>query len=168
MADAVKVDGNGYEVVFNVGGNITRVHTSAELPTWFVPINGSIVGGIYEKAEAYFRSGENTYASLNYGWPSEAAYSLNVPSVDFSTYTQSATQLTAWIQNAVAIHEAVVIYTSPSATSLVPNHCYSLSGITTDANGTLWVSLRNPWGFDDATITVDTLIAQCPNIFYTP
>lgn len=163
VAQAVESDGTGYMVVFHNGTGITRVHVSAELPTWFSPVNGSIIGGIYEKAWAYYRYGTNTYVSLNYGRPIEVTNSLGIPA---STYTvNSVSSASAWLSAKFSSGVPMCVLTTTTATALVSNHVYTVSNVST-INGVTWVSLRNPWGFQDATVTVTTLLNQAPWIAY--
>jgi hypothetical protein len=111
---------------------------------------------IVEKAYANFRTGANTYASLNFGDPSDAlrAYGLTSVGINYYPATSSDTTLANDIyarwngyQNAVICTGAVT-----AASGLVAAHCYSVTNVFRDAAGNVTsIQLRNPWGGDDTS-----------------
>ena len=50
-------------------------------------INGTVWAMVMEKAFAWFRTGANTYTSINVGWMSDVYTDLNIPSCNFAHLT---------------------------------------------------------------------------------
>ncbi len=152
MLRTLAVDmGDGTSLVdFKRGGTNTFVRVSDVFSN-----SASVVGAsgndwamVMEKAYAYFRTGANTYASLNNG---NSGTVMSDFGLSHSSLTPSSTaDLTLYntIAAKLAASKIVTASTSSSATSLIANHAYSVYSVSTDSSGALWITLRNPWGFD--------------------
>lgn len=109
---------------------------------------------IMEKAFAYFRTGESTYASLDAGWMSEAFRALGSKSSSLwkNTGLNSAVALAKELETLVASGKSVTLAISsvPDGQALIGNHAYTVDGVIPNADGSTSVRLRNPWGYDGA------------------
>jgi hypothetical protein len=147
-----------YAVQFYQNGKPVYVRVDGDLPTaqwgglyYSRPgANGTQWVPIMEKAYAYFRTGANAYQSLDYGYMTNVYNDLGVPSMSIvlpydqnSFYTTVNNQLSANKPVDVLTHDTVV-----GGAPLVNSHCYAVIGATKDASGTVWVTVRNPWGYD--------------------
>jgi hypothetical protein len=114
----------------------------------------SLWAAIVEKAYAHYRSGANSYASLEGGWSVEVNRAFGTTSaVDRSISSfGNATALGNAMYNAWAGYQAVTIgFTGiPAGTQgLIDYHMYTVVSFTRDAGGNVThVTLRNPWGVD--------------------
>ncbi len=146
---AVDLGNGNYVVDFKRGG----VNT-------FVEVNGNFGGGgavvgasgndwalVMEKAYAYFRTGANTYSSLNYGNSGVVMGDLGLNHNSLMA-SSAASTIYSTIASDLAAGKAVTASTTGSATGLVASHTYSVVSESKDASGTMWITLRNPWGFD--------------------
>jgi hypothetical protein len=159
---------NEYVVTFDRGNQVTRVHVSADFPTWAAQpgSDGAIWAQVIEKAYACFRTGANTYMSLNYGSSAATAADFGVKTASALFGAAPLQTITQDIANALAGHKLITADTWSTATALVPSHTYAITALTVDAAGTTWVTLSNPWGFDDAQVTLDALSANAFEINY--
>jgi hypothetical protein len=108
--------------------------------------DGSIWAAVFEKAFAYFRTGANTYASINGGWMGEAYSDLGVNSTEFLPSADSASSLYSMISTDLADGEEVTLATSSDAPNLVSDHAYTVVSAYTNASGAMVYVVRNPWG----------------------
>ena len=100
-----------------------------------------------EKAYAYFRTGANTYASLNWGWTGSALSDLGISTTTFSA---TASSVFSAITTALANSKAVAAITNSNIVLNAPvigSHAYTVVSTSVQA-GTHYLTLRNPWGFD--------------------
>src|SRR5262249_51875559 len=169
VADA----GDGTYLV-RLGDNYYRM--DADLPTWFegstsprnadLGAQNSLWIAIIEKAYAFFRTNgaDYSYRSLDNGDPQTTARAFNLGSVgqdiygmigttNYSTAAAMGNQIRAqWDAGRV-----VTVCTDgdiPAGSPLVANHCWAVTGYTTDQWGTVdSINLRNPWGLS-LTVTV--------------
>src|SRR5262249_6509941 len=145
-----------------LGGSFYRV--DADLPTTGLysttPSNagfghdGSMWVAVVEKAYASYRTGANTYASLDYGDPADALRAYNLGSVGETHYAagSNATTVANEVYNHWNAYQACTICTGSNTGSsgLVANHCYSVTAVYRDAYGNVTgIQLRNPWGPDN-------------------
>jgi hypothetical protein len=139
VADAIKPDVVAGWYVVKMGTMF--IHVDSSLPAWEHPTtDGAIIGGIAEKAEAFYRTQANTYASLNSGLPTEAATPFG--------WTYTPYYMPSWSMLVARIDAGQpVTALTPSATELVTTHVYTVVGYSV-INGTQWLTLRNPWGID--------------------
>lgn len=114
---------------------------------------------VVEKAFAHYRTGANSYASLNGGWSIEVNRAFGSTSAG-SKSIQSYTSATALANDLFAkwnTYQSVTIgFTGlKKATSTVPNlitgHMYTVARFNRDSAGNVTsIVLRNPWGVDGA------------------
>jgi hypothetical protein len=137
-------------------------HTSKELSAGLQFPQGEVWTAVMEKAYAAFRTwngltSTNTMASLNWGYGGTAftalsetysgPYYIGMPqSWDYST-----------LQNALNARQPILFHTSAAAPSMIASHVYIITGVSTDASGTMWVQTYNPWGFYDTRSMSDLL-----------
>lgn len=145
-----------YAVRFNRSGQEVYLRIDADLP---VNTYGSLVYAkaghdgelwvpLLEKAYTYFRSGANSYASINGGWMSTVLREITGGYTN-TTYTGgSLTSLFNHISSMLSQGYAVTAGTTYNATSpVVSNHAYSIVAAETIA-GQQYVTVYNPWGWD--------------------
>jgi hypothetical protein len=157
--NVVDFDDGTYGVA--LGGSFYRVDN--ELPVWNVSsgatssnlqyaqlgAQNSMWVAIVEKAFTYYRSGLNTYASIDTGWSREAfaAFGLkNISTKQLSTYTSAATMAsdlyTKWTQGYSLAVGSIVMDTGG-------NHEFTITSFVRNAAGTVTdLVIRNPWGTD--------------------
>jgi hypothetical protein len=107
--------------------------------------SGSVWALVLEKAFAYFRTGENSYASISGGWMSEVYSDLGVASSNFSLQTTDSSFYRA-VSGSLASGLAVTLGTKANAQTMVQSHGYSLVGTSIDSSGVTHYLVRNPWG----------------------
>lgn len=145
-----------------LGDNFYRV--DADLPTWSAVStdqqyaglghDGSLWVALVEKAYAHFRTGANTYASLNGGDPAAAlrAYNLNAVGQNYYAAGSNATTVANDVYNHWNSYQSCTICTGsvPAGSLLLGNHCYTVTSVTRNAAGTVTsITMRNPWGNDN-------------------
>lgn len=118
---------------------------------------GSMWVAIAEKAFAYYRTGHDSYGSIEGGWGVEAnlAFGANTTgNRDFLSYG-SAAALANQIYNQWSSNNAITIgflsvRTSEGATApLIMSHMYTVMSVIRDnSNVVTSIVLRNPWGVD--------------------
>jgi hypothetical protein len=101
---------------------------------------------VMEKAFADFRTGANTYASINSGWMGEVYSDLGVNSSAFFPSSYTATTLYNLLYNDLTNGQEVTLGTSSSAPNLVSDHAYTLISAYKDSSGVTHYVVRNPWG----------------------
>jgi hypothetical protein len=114
--------------------------------------NGNLWGSLYEKAYAFFRTGSNSYSSLNYGYQGATMSDLGTSNTGIGSASGDTTILNT-INTQLNAGHAMVSNTKTSITSgapLIASHVYSVIGAYRDASGTVQIVLRNPWGVDGA------------------
>ena len=127
-----------------------------------------------EKAYAYYRSAANSYSSLDWGFNTTVYTDLGISSTTLVLPTSQSSFYNT-VSAKLSAKKGVDILTNATVASGVPlieSHCYSVTAaITQDASGTVWVTMRNPWGYDgfntdsnpgDALVTLEysTLFAN--------
>jgi Ca2+-binding RTX toxin-like protein len=188
--NVVDFDDGTYGV--RLGNNFYRVDN--EMPVWNTAAGAtsnnlryaqlgaqnSMWVAVVEKAFAHYRTGANSYASLDYGWTIEvnrAFRSANAGEMDIISYS-SATDLVNVMYNLYCGYQAVTIgfFSISGSVPLRANHAYTVAGFNLGASGNIVsVLLRNPWGFDGAgsdgsddgfvTLTPAQLFAQKTGMF---
>lgn len=109
--------------------------------------SGTLWGPLMEKAYAFFRYNQNSYASINSGWMSSVNYALlNVSSTE--QWSGSAGEWYNWIKTQLDGGHAVTLASKATASGPVwGNHAYMVKSAFSDATGQ-YVVLYNPWGMD--------------------
>lgn len=150
-----------YIIAFQRGGQSEYVRVDGDLPSSGPYANGLLYAHpgasgnqwvpIFEKAYAEFRTGANSYSSLDYGFMtsvysdlgvSASIYGLPTDQNDF--YDTASDKLSA--NKPVDILTNSTIHNAP----LISSHTYSVVSVSKDTSGTVWLTLQNPWGFDGA------------------
>lgn len=122
---------------------------------------GALWVAIVEKAYAHYRTGANSYASIEFGWGVEVNQAFNASSTTNNSISSygSATNLANAMYNAWNNYQAVTIgFTSiPAGSNLIDDHMYTVVSFNRNAAGQITsVVLRNPWGYDGAGSDSDT------------
>jgi hypothetical protein len=162
---------------YRVDGDLPASSLASTNPAYAnLGAQGSLWVAIAEKAYAHYRTGANTYASLEGGWSVEVNRAFGAPSTTDRSIGSfgNATALGNAMYNAWLGYNAVTIgFTGiPAGTQgLIDYHMYTVVSFTRNAAGDVThVTLRNPWAWDgvnfdsnpnDAlvTITVNTLFS---------
>jgi hypothetical protein len=159
MQMGVDLGDGTYVVEFQRSGKISYVRVDGDLPSSGPYANGLLYehpgasgdqwAAIFEKAYAYFRTGTNSYDSLDNGFPSSVYNDFGVadslymlPADQNAFYTTASAKL--------ALNKPVDILTNSVVTNapLIEAHTYTVLSVSKDASGTVWLTIRNPWGFD--------------------
>jgi len=98
-----------------------------------------------EKAYAAFRTGANTYASLNSGWMGSVFSDFGINNA-YLSLSLSEASFFAIVSGDLNAGKSVTVGTYTSAPNLVGSHAYSVVGATKDASGHTLYVVRNPWG----------------------
>jgi hypothetical protein len=110
---------------------------------------------IMEKAYTFFRSGAGTYQSIDSGWMDQAYAALG--STAQSTYGASGAQnLLTLIGSQLSAGKSVTMAfaTDAGGADIITDHAYTVVSVGTDASGNpATLTVRNPWGVDDASGT---------------
>jgi hypothetical protein len=148
---AVDMGDGTYIVKFMSGSTPSYVRVSNSVPTssgyalYARPgSDGDIWAPIMEKAYAYFRTGANTYASLNSGWMGDVYNAFGISNTAFFPSQMTSTSFFTMVSNDLANGEEVTLGTG-SAPQLVNGHAYTLISATM-VNGVATYLVRNPWG----------------------
>lgn len=112
-----------------------------------------------EKAFAHYRTGANSFASLEGGWGIEVNQAFNSSNAgrrNIGSYS-SAAALGNDIFNRWNNYQAVTIgFLSGSGAPLVTGHMYTVMSVSRNSSGVVTsVTLRNPWGFDGVANSSD-------------
>ena len=130
--------------------------------------NNTIWAMVMEKAFCYFRSGANSYSSIESGWMGEAYSALGVANTFFSPSSFSESSFFTMVSSDLANKKPVTL-AALNAPDMVNDHAYTLVSATRDANGSTHYVVRNPWGdsgdaLEDrhgyATLTFSELVAN--------
>jgi len=103
---------------------------------------------LLEKAYAYFRYGQNSYASINGGWMSTVYHQVTGQASRFLWMQGSEESLYNYLAESLAEGHAVTVgsyYDSPSP--IVGSHAYVIKSVEI-VDGQRYVTVFNPWGTD--------------------
>ncbi len=114
------------------------------------PVTGACASCLLEKSYAYYRTGANTYSSLNFGWPGNVYSDLGCGNKAYSIQDSTIIDVSAHALLASLGVSICTFATIPSSIPIIGAHCYSVISVLKDASGIIWWKLRNPWGFDGA------------------
>lgn len=136
---------------------------------------GSMWVTIAEKAFAHYRTGANSYASIEGGWGVEANLAFGstaTGNTSFLSYADAASLAdqiyTQWSNNNGITIGFLSIRTSAGSTApLIMSHMYTVMSVIRDGSGVVTsLVLRNPWGVDGAGNdgnTSDGLVTVTPD-----
>jgi len=157
---AVDLGDGTYAVEFQRGGTPVYVRVDGDLPSASYGLtaarpgsDGDLWAPIMEKAYAFFRTGANSYSSLNMGWTGDAFNALGVANTLLTIGRQSVDQIYTQFSAALGAGKAMTLISNSiiaSGTPIIATHAYSITGVSRDSTGALSVILRNPWGVDGA------------------
>lgn len=154
----IKESPNVYRVGFQRNGVTTWVYVNADIPSNTDQVfNGCIWVPIAEKAYAYFRTGANTYASLNQGFTGNAFSDLGFSSTSWLPTASGWTTA----KTAVAVGwpvSTITPQTMPPAVPLIGNHSYAVISVNADTS----ITLQNPWGWYPALGTPKAVVVKTP------
>jgi hypothetical protein len=149
-----------------LGNNFYRVDN--DLPVWSAsstaPANASLGAdasmwvAVVEKAFAHYRTGANSYSSIEFGWGVEAnrAFGTTAPGERDIQSFSSAAALANEIYTRWSNYGAVTIgFTGKKVATvsvpLIMSHMYTVMNVIRNSAGTVTsLVLRNPWGIDGA------------------
>jgi hypothetical protein len=148
-----------YAVRFYRNGSPVYVRVDADLPvsggTSLVYARLSPTGetwvALTEKAYADFRTEANTYASLESGWMGSACIDVTGRTTQTTKYVTSTTDadMYAFIATSLNAGDAVTMGSKTSTSSpIVGSHGYMVKAAFTAEDGTQYVTVYNPWGYD--------------------
>jgi len=135
-----------------LGTNFYRVDADLPVNASGTPVHAgtgvddSIWVAVIEKAYTHYRTGANTYASLNGGWSNDAWNALGASSTARISYASGSEAAAAtYISNKMAAGNsvAVSINNAPAGSGLVSQHVYMVDAVDTVLRR---ITLRNPWG----------------------
>ncbi|MHC4983485.1 MAG: C2 family cysteine protease [Planctomycetota bacterium] len=145
-----------YGVRFHRGGEEVYLRIDAELPCFFGRVqyanltpDGELWVALVEKAYAQFRTGENSYVSLRYGWMDPVYAEITGQQAGReSTSSMSSDQLAQHLADNLTAGHAVSAgsYSSTSA-PISGSHAYVVRSIE-NIGGQWYVGLYNPWHQD--------------------
>jgi hypothetical protein len=156
---AADLGDGSYAVQFTRNGVTEYVRVDGDLPTnsWGglnynrPGASGDQWASIMEKAYALFRTGQNSYASLDTGWTVPVYWDLGFSNATTFGLPADQNAFYTTVNTALSQKRAVdvgTLSTISGGAPLATRHVYSVLGVSRDASGTVWVTLRNPWGFD--------------------
>lgn len=111
---------------------------------------GSMWAPLMEKAFAYFRKGQNTYASISSGLMSEVYNAFGTTSTNLFASSYNANSYASAIKDLLDAGKSVTAacYVNPAGANMVTGHAYTVDSVIDNGDGTYSVRVRNPWGVD--------------------
>lgn len=132
----LRVDG---DLPVRFGGSLAYADFSPDGDMWVA---------LTEKAYAYFRYGQNSYASLHGGWMSDVNGHVTGRSSIFRSTTSLGEELYSFMDTQLAGGHAVTLGSRYTASGpVVASHAYVVMEVHEDA-GQQYVTVYNPWGVD--------------------
>ena len=158
---AVDLGDGTYAVQFKRNGVTSYVRVDGDLPAGGPYASGLMYAHpgasgdqwvpIIEKAYAEFRTGGWSYGSLDTGYFGAVFSDLGFAYSSFGAV--DPTTLYNTISSAVNSGRGVTVGTNSGiggGAPLIGFHTYTVTSAWKDGSGTMYVTLRNPWGFDGA------------------
>ncbi|MBL8828390.1 MAG: hypothetical protein JNM18_15520 [Planctomycetaceae bacterium] len=132
-------------------------------------LQNSMWVAIVEKAYAHYRTGANSYASLDGGWAVEVNRAFNSASAGAKSIKSyaNATEMVNDMYNRWNTYQSVTVgVLTGSGAPLVNSHMYTVYSFNRNSAGQITsVVLRNPWGYDGRgsdSNTSDGLVTVTP------
>jgi len=158
IVQAITPLGDGtYAVRFYRNGQAVYLRIDANLPVYGGSLcyartgnQGQIWAPLMEKAYAFFRDGQNSYASLWGGWMSDVFTDVvnSGSNTVWMSPTTSLTSLAAFLTAQIQAGHAVTAGSYSNSTGpIIGGHAYMVQSVTTTNQGT-FVTVYNPWGYD--------------------
>jgi hypothetical protein len=155
----VALGDGSYAVRFYNGGTATYWRVDAQLPTsggspYYAKLSGSgeLWVPLLEKAFTQFRSGQNSYSSINNGYNYEPFAAITGSSYGNLSMGTTADALAQSMASTLAAGHAVTaasLSTEPGGSPIVSYHVYNVHSVSY-VNGAWQVTVYNPWGYDGA------------------
>ncbi|HVS71428.1 MAG TPA: C2 family cysteine protease [Phycisphaerae bacterium] len=114
--------------------------------------SGALWTVVIEKAYAFFRTGANTYSSINLGATDTVFNDLGIANTGTAVAFGTPSSLYSTISTALAAGKAQAFMSNSSISGGIPiiaSHCYSVYSIAWTGSS-FNITLRNPWGTDGA------------------
>jgi hypothetical protein len=143
-------DDFGQEVYLRVDGELPVLSSNPSYLAYAKQgAEGQVWVPVVEKAFAYMRTGENSYASLHGGWMAEVFD--RVAAADSTTdYLPGMAEADVWqlfAEHIDAGHAVTLGSYSGAASPIVGNHAYAVYSVSSTGDD-LFVTVFNPWGVD--------------------
>jgi hypothetical protein len=108
---------------------------------------------LMEKAYAFFRTGANSYGSLEGGWMADVDTQVTNRRTQ-ALYTGVSDQaMYNFIKTSLAYGDGVTLGSKSNASGpIVGNHAYMVKSVSL-INGVMYVTVYNPWGYDGGATT---------------
>jgi hypothetical protein len=140
-------DKAGKEVYLRVDGDLPT-NSSGQLAYAKTGVDGSIWVPLMEKAYAHFRTGANSYSSINSGWMTDAFQTITGVGTTSRSIAGTAQAVYDFLELHLSAGRAVTTAnTGATAGPIIGSHAYMVMGVET-VNGEMYVTVYNPWGYD--------------------
>jgi hypothetical protein len=144
---AVRFFRDGQAVYVRIDADLP-VNSSGDLVYAALTADSELWVALVEKAYAYFRTGGNSYSSLDSGWMGTVYQEItNISSVSRGTSGQSADLVSYITEELNAGHALTAGSKSTASGPIVGSHAYMIQSIETTDSGT-FITVYNPWGCD--------------------
>lgn len=162
---------------YRVDNDLAVANSTSNTPTYAaLGAENSMWVAVIEKAFASYRTGANSFASLNGGWSVDVNRAFGSTTAgereitSFANATALANEIAARWNSYQSVTVGVLSGRWAGATNGVPlvmQHMYSVASIIKNSAGAVTgIVLRNPWGFDGAgsdSNTNDGLVTVTPS-----
>ena len=156
----VELGDGTYAVQFTNGSTKTFVRVDGDLPIDDYGLayakqgrQGSIWTALVEKAYAFFRYNQGSYASLDGGFMNDVYGHMGLSNASALFTASNAQSLLQQLKADLDAGKAVTFGTKLEVgdAPLTAGHAYMVDAVITDSSGQFTaLRLRNPWGYDDA------------------
>jgi len=144
---AVRFYRDGQEVYLRIDGDLP-VRGSGSPAYARLGADGELWVPLMEKAYAFFRYEQNSYASINGGWMSTVYEEMTNMSTGFMWAYQSSDSVWRFMERTLAGGHAVTAGSYYNASSpIVGSHAYMIKSLEQTDEGR-FVTVYNPWGVD--------------------
>ncbi|HEX8325196.1 MAG TPA: C2 family cysteine protease [Tepidisphaeraceae bacterium] len=149
----VRFKAKGVDKFYRVDNDLAVYNKTSTAPAYAaLGQGGSMWVAVAEKAFAYARRTQGTYASLNSGWMTEAynAIGAKAEQTMWNSDADSADEYLDWVQSRLDAGDVVTLacFSNSEQLNLVGGHAYTVDRVETAGDGTRQLVIRNPWGVD--------------------
>lgn len=143
----------GEKKFYRVDNDLAVFNANSTTPAYAaLGSGGSMWVAIAEKAWAYARHAQGSYASISGGWMSEAltAVGANTQQTQWKTDSANADAFIDFIEDRLAAGDIVTmaVYDSNDQLNLVGSHAYQIVRVDVAKDGSRQLVIRNPWAMD--------------------
>ena len=152
--------GSGAAKFYRVDNDLA-VFSNSTMPAYAGLGDGkSMWVAVAEKAFAYHRRQQGSYASINSGWMDESLTAVGVIGAKKSIWKEqlgNADAFLGWVEARLAAGEIVTLAVTSGGgeQNLVNGHAYTVTRVDTAPDGSKHLVIRNPWGVDAYASTDD-------------